>query len=350
MDSKLAFIVGTSNPSLFLSVAKQIESTLSSDTRSVMTITPRTSKDPDTKCTAILERFGNGEIHVDIGENLRGRNVYIMQTEDCKPDYSANDFLMELILTIQACKLSSAAKITAVIPNYFYARQDKKDRPRVPISSKMIANMLQGAGCDRVIVVDLHSAQITGFFDIPCDNLYAIKYLVKHLENCIIDSKRPRDDFVLVAPDLGGEKRINAYSARMSLPFVLAAKTRDHTKSSVVSKINVYGSTETKGKIGIIVDDMADTAGTMVKLIAGVKVSCGFDEIWVAVTHGVLSGPAIDRLMGCDLITKVIITNSIDRSSLKIDLPKLEIVDISDLLAKAIIAIEGNGSVSALFH
>ncbi len=269
--------------------------------------------------------------------------------EDNHPHYSANDYLMELLLVISACKLASAKQVNAIIPSYFYARQDKKDRPRVPISAKLVANQLQMAGCTRVIVADLHSAQTQGFFDIPVDNLYAIKYQLDYVENLIALGPRPRTDYVLVSPDLGGEKRINAYSLAMKIPFVLAAKTRDHTKSSVVDCINVYGSTDCKGKIGIIVDDMADTGGTLVKLVDGLKETCGLAEVWVIVTHGILSGPAVDKLNKCELITRFICTNTLERDSFKAKLPKLEVVDISELFAKAIFAVEGGGSISELF-
>jgi ribose-phosphate pyrophosphokinase len=354
MAYPVSLIVGNSNRALFASVAQHATALLENDGFVVNTILPRTSASASEPNSVVLEKFSNGEIHVDIGENLRGHTVYIMQTEDNSPAYTANDYFMELVLLISACRLASAGQINVLMPSYFYARQDKKDRPRVPISAKTIANILQGAGADRIIVVDLHSAQTQGFFDKPVDNLYAIRYLREHLEMRITESilagKRARTDYVLISPDLGGEKRIVAYSAAMQLPYVTASKTRDHTKSSVIEDLQVYGAAECNGKIGIVVDDMIDTAGTVVALM-GKLATCGFSECWVVVTHGILSGKAVDRLNGCALITRVICTNTLDRQHMSANtLRKLEIVDISKLLARAIFAIETNNSISALFE
>lgn len=345
----VTLIIGNSNPSLFEKVATHAADLLhAAGITDISIIRPRKSSDASLPNTVVLEKFSNGEIHVDIGENVRGHTVYIMQTEDNVPGYSANDYLMELILLISACKLASAKTINVMIPSYFYARQDKKDRSRVPISAKMIARMLEDAGASCIICVDLHAAQIQGFFDIPVNNLYAIRYLRQHFEKLIEASGRSRSDFVLIAPDLGCEKRISAYSSAMGLRYAIAAKTRNHTKASVVEKLTLYGAEDCEGKIGIIIDDMTDTGGTLVALVSKLE-EYKFSEFWVGVTHGILSGKAVACLGASAAITRIICTNTIDRTAMTTILPKLEIVDISELLARTIYTIETGGSISALF-
>lgn len=350
MAKEVSLIIGNSNHKLFSNVCDKVKRVLESQGLKVTIITPRKSTETSAdKSTSILEKFSNGECHVDIGPSLRGQVVYVMQTEDTTAEYTANDYFMELCLLISACKLSNAAQINAVIPNYFYARQDKKDRPHVPISASLVADMLVGAGAHRIMVCDLHSSQIQGFFTIPCDNLYAIRYLLEYVNHSIVASGVSRDKFCLVSPDLGGEKRINAWSKAMHLPFVLASKERDHTKASVVERIAVYGTLPATDCIGIIVDDMIDTAGTMVNLTNGLITKGGFREFWVIVTHGILSGPAVTRLATCPQITRIICTNTIDRTEMQTVLPKLEIVDVSELFARAIINSILDKSISELF-
>lgn len=346
----ITLIIGNSNRALFEKVATQaIELLASADIINVNVLSPIKSTDKSASNTVVVEKFSNGEIHIDIGENVRGHTVYIMQTEDNIPGYSANDYLMELILLISACKLASAKTINVMIPSYFYARQDKKDRSRVPISAKTVAHMLEDAGASCIICVDLHSAQIQGFFDIPVNNLYAIRYLRQYFEKLIELTGHPRSDFILIAPDLGCEKRISAYSRAMGLRYAIAAKTRNHTKASVVEKLTLYGAEDCEGKIGIVIDDMIDTGGTIAALIDKLE-EYKFSEFWVGVTHGILSGKAVDCLGSCKLITRVICTNTIDRTAMIDVLPKLEIVDISELLARTIYTIETAGSISALFE
>jgi len=347
MAAKVTFIVGNSNIPLFRAVAEKAVNLLMAIGSEANMLLPRKSTEKSNN-TYIVELFSNGEVHIEIDKNIRGHTVYVMQTGDGNNGFSINDNLMVTRLLISACKRANAKEVIVMTPSYFYARQDKKDRPRVPISAYDVAEIFETAGASRIIAVDLHSAQTQGFAKIPMDNLYASRYIRAYLEQLITNSRRPRDDFVLVSPDLGGEKRIRAFADAMKLPFILAAKGRDHTKASVVDHIHVYSNgIDTVGKIGIIIDDMIDTAGTILALFDSLKI-CGLSECWVAVTHGILSGPAVARLMGADLLTRVICTNTLNRSNEK--LTKLEIVDISDLLARVVYLTETDSSISALFE
>ncbi len=353
-NMSVKLIICNSNPRLFEKVAAQATTLLASRGISATTLVPIKSSVPKDKRPPhyiILEKFSNGEIHVDIGESIRGSRVYVMQTEDSTSEYTANDYLMEMVFVGQAAKLAGATVLHGIIPSYFYARQDKKDRPRVPMSAKYVAGMLEMAGFNRIVVVDLHSAQTQCFFgiDTPCDNTYAIRYIRERLEQLIAASGRSKKDFVLVAPDTGGEKRNNAYSKAMGIRAVQATKKREH-ETSTVETLVLYGMVE-GSDIGILIDDMADTFGTMEALVKELARVAGFKELWVVVTHPILSGKAIERLNNSHLITKFVCTNTIDRTAVKEMMgSRFEEVDISPLLARAILIIETGGSMSALFE
>jgi ribose-phosphate pyrophosphokinase len=335
---QIKVIIGNSNPDLFAKVVDHLKST---------TTLPVTTLDK----SAVIGKFSNGETRVDLGDNnMRGNIVYICQSEDNRPDFTVNDLFMEIVMLVDACRRADAYAINVIMPCFMYARQDKKNRPRVPISAKVVANILQAAGVDRLICVDLHSAQIGGFFDIANNNLYAAQYLHAELEECIRSTGLARDQFVLVSPDVGGAGRIQAYSSMMRLPSIVCGKQRNHAASSQVQSLHVYGDDDDiHGKIGIIVDDMIDTAGTIDALIAGLRAK-GMAECWVAVTHGILSGPALERLAGNATLTRVICTNTIDQTQHAAALgSKFRLVDVSKLLADAVREIETCGSVSALF-
>jgi ribose-phosphate pyrophosphokinase len=338
MAKQIKFIVGNSNPDLFAKVIDHLKTT---------TTLPVSTLDS----SAIIGKFSNGETRVDLGNNnMRGNIVYICQSEDNRPDYTVNDLFMEIIMLVDTCRRADAYAINVIMPCFMYARQDKKNRPRVPISAKVVANFLQGAGVDRLICIDLHSAQIGGFFDIANNNLYAAQYLHSELETCISETGLARDRFVLVSPDVGGAGRIQAYSDMMHLPSIVCGKQRNHAASSQVQSLQVYGEDDDiRGKIGIIVDDMIDTAGTIDALLKGLQAK-GMTECWVAVTHGILSGPAIVRLASNPVLTRVICTNTIDQTEHAVGLgQKFRLVDVSKLLADAVREIETCGSVSALF-
>lgn len=283
--------------------------------------------------------LSNKEDAILVGETLRDQDIYIIQT-GCGGSEKLNDYVMELLLMIHACRTASARKVTAVIPNYPYARQDRKDKSRVPISAKVMANLLQTAGCDHVITLDLHASQIQGFFSIPVDNLYAepnvLKYIQKHFPN--------KDDIMLVSPDVGGAKRVASLADKLDTMFALIHKERE--KANVVSKMTLVG--DVKGKICILVDDMADTCGTLCKA-ADLLIENGAKEVMAIVTHGVFSGDAMDKLNSSHL-KKIVCTNSMPLESAMAKCPKLEVIDISGTLSEAIRRLHNGESVSYLFN
>ena len=279
-----------------------------------------------------LTEFSDGEIYCQILENVRGKDVFIVQPT-CHP---VNKNLMELLIIIDAFKRSSASRITAVMPYYGYARQDRKDKPRVPISSKLVADLLTAAGADRVLSVDLHAGQIQGFFDIPVDHLYAAPVLIEYLKNLNVP------DVVIVSPDAGGVERARAFAKLLEVGLAIVDKRR--TGLNVAEVLNLIG--DVAGKNIIICDDMIDTAGTLVNTVSALKEK-GAEKVFACATHGVLSGRAIERLSGAPL-EKIIVTNTVSIDESK-RLPNMVVLSVAKLLGEAIKSIHEETSVSNLF-
>ncbi|KAJ9131586.1 Ribose-phosphate pyrophosphokinase 3 [Pleurostoma richardsiae] len=280
--------------------------------------------------------YSNQETSVTIGESIRDEDVFILQST---APGDINDGLMELLIMIHACKTASARRITAVIPNFPYARQDKKDKSRAPISARLIANMLQVSGCQHVITMDLHASQIQGFFNIPVDNLYAEPSVLRWIrENLKVE------DCVIVSPDAGGAKRATSLADKLDLPFALIHKERP--RPNEVGRMILVGNVS--DKIAILVDDMVDTAGTLCKAAQTVK-DHGSREVLAICTHGILSGNAISNLnQSC--LDRVVVTNTVPLGD-KVDrCPKLRVIDVSPTIAESIRRTHNGESVSYLFN
>jgi ribose-phosphate pyrophosphokinase len=280
-------------------------------------------------------RFSDGEIFVEIQENVRGRDVYVIQSTSGP----VNDTLMELLIMIDALKRASAKEITAVVPYYGYARQDRKVAPRTPISAKLVADLFAAAGATRVVSMDLHAGQIQGFFDIPFDNLFSSPVLVDYLKT----EMAGHTDLVMVSPDAGGVERARAYAKRLDASVAMIDKRR--TGPNVAQAMNVVGDVD--GKIAIILDDMIDTAGTLTEAAHAV-LDRGAKKVYAAATHGVLSGPAIERI-SASKIEKVIVTDTIPLTAEAKACKKIVQLSVADLLAEAIYRIHNYDSVSSLF-
>lgn len=282
---------------------------------------------------AKVRTFSDGEIMVEIAENVRGRDVYLVQST-CAP---CNNNLMELLVMTDALKRASAARITAVIPYFGYARQDRKVAPRTPITGKLVADLISIAGMTRVLTLDLHAGQIQGFFDIPVDNLYAAP--------AILDDIRSRfpGRTVVVSPDAGGTERARAFAKRLNAGLAIIDKRRSGPNVSEV--MHVIGDVE--GETCIIVDDMIDTAGTLCQAAGALKEK-GAREVYACATHAVLSGPALDRI-NKSCLKEVVVTNSIPLDEKAEHCPKLRVLSVAELLAEAIRRIHGDESVSSLF-
>ena len=283
---------------------------------------------------ARVGRFSDGEINVEIADNVRGRDVFLIQST-CSP---TNDHLMELLIMGDACKRASAGRITAVIPYYGYARQDRKVAPRVPITAKLVADLLSTAGMDRILTMELHAGQIQGFFDIPVDNLYSSDRLCQRAERIF-----PMKNVVVVSPDAGGVERARAFAKRLGAGLAIIDKRR--SGPNVAEVMHIIGDVE--GKTAILVDDMIDTAGTLTKAANAVAAN-GATEVFAMATHPVLSGPAVERIQDSQL-QKVVVTDSIPLSDAAASCPKIEQISIAPLLGEAIRAIHHNDSVSRLF-
>lgn len=277
-----------------------------------------------------VNRFSDGEINVNIKESVRGRDVFILQPT-CAP---ANDNLMELLIMVDAFKRSNAGTITAVIPYFGYARQDRKAAPRVPISAKLVADMIERVGIDQVITIDLHAAQIQGFFDIPVDNLYGSIIFTDHLKNKNL--KNP----IIASPDIGGVARARNYAEKLGLDLVIVDKRREKANESEV--MNIIGDVE--GKDVILVDDMVDTAGTLVKAAEVLKAR-GATSVMACCTHGVLSGPAYERIEN-GALDELIVTDTIPAKQ-KSD--KVTVLTASKIIAETIRRIYNNESVNDIF-
>jgi ribose-phosphate pyrophosphokinase len=282
---------------------------------------------------ARLQRFPDTEVSFQIDENIRGTDVFVVQPT-CTP---VDQHLVELCIMIDAFRRSSASRITAVIPYYGYARQDRKDKPRVPISAKLVANLLSAAGANRVLTMDLHKAQIQGFFDIPVDHLFAAPVIIEFLENL------KASDLTIVSPDAGGAERARAYAKRLHAELAIVDKRR--TDAGAAEVMNVIG--DVQGRTCIIQDDIIDTAGTIVKS-AQALLENGASRVIAAAVHGVLSGPAIARLEKSP-IEKVIITNTIPVKSEGESSRKIVVLSVARLLGQAIRSIHEETSVSSLF-
>jgi ribose-phosphate pyrophosphokinase len=281
-----------------------------------------------------LYTFADGENYVQIDENVRGADVFVIQPT-CPP---VNDHLMELLIMLDAFKRSSARRVTAVIPYYGYARQDRKDKPRVPITSKLVADLITAAGADRVLTLDLHAAQIQGFFNIPVDHLFAAPVIVGHLKSLDLP------DLTIVSPDAGGVERARAFAKRLGASLAIIDKRRVAANQTEV--MNIIGEVENRNVF--VVDDIIDTAGTLIHSVEAL-LKQGARSISATCTHAVLSGPAIDRINGSKL-DQVISTNSMPTADKETECRKLRTLSIAPLLGEAIKRIHHEDSVSSLFE
>jgi len=281
----------------------------------------------------VLDRFSDGEIHVHIEENVRGEDIFIIQTGS----YDANFHLMELFLMVDAFKRASAERITAVIPYYCYARQDWKDRPRVPISARLVADLLQAAGADRILTMDLHSPQIQGFFSIPVDNLVAAPVLASYIQNLKLA------ELAVVSPDAGGVGRARMFAKRLEATLAIIDKRRP--APNVAKVLHVIG--DVKDRNVVILDDMVDTGGTLVRSVEALKQD-GARRIFAACSHPVLSGNAIERIEESEM-EQLIVTNTIPLQEDKMACQKIVLLSVASLFGEAIRRINLRQSVSSLF-
>ena len=282
---------------------------------------------------ALLGRFSDGEIYFQILENVRGADVFVVQP--CA--YPVDSHLIELLLMIDAFKRASAWRITAVIPYYCYARQDRKDKPRVPISAKLVADLLETAGASRALTLDLHAPQIQGYFNVPVDHLFASPVLVDYFRKMKLSS------LTVVSPDAGGVERARGFAKKLDAPLAIVDKRRVDVDVSEV--MHLIG--DVRGRTALIVDDIIDTAGTLVKT-ADALLKEGAKQVYAACTHAVLSGPAVERLEKSG-ITEVVATDSVPLTEAARRIPKIKILSIADLLARGIRSIHEETSISELF-
>ncbi len=313
MRDKIRIFTGNSNPALAQKICSHLDVPLG---------------------TARVRNFSDGEIMIEIGENVRGRDVYIVQST-CAP---TNNNLMELLIMTDALKRASAATITAVIPYYGYARQDRKAAPRTPITAKLVADLITTAGIDRVVTTDLHAGQIQGFFNIPVDNLYAAPVILDHLKN-----RFDGQPVVMVSPDAGGTERARAFAKRLGCTLAVIDKRR--TGPNVAEVMHLIG--DVRDKIAIILDDMVDTAGTLTQAAKALKEN-GAKSVFACATHGVLSGPAIERINN-SAIEEMVLTDTISLGERENQTSKIKTLSVSELLAEAIKRIHEDESVSSLF-
>ena len=286
-------------------------------------------------CKASIRKFADDEIFVEINENIRGEDVFIIQSTS----HPANDHLMELLITIDAAKRGSAKRITAVIPYYGYARQDRKTGPRTPITAKLVANLITSAGADRVLTMDLHAGQIQGFFDIPLDNIFSAPPIIKDMKNKFSGNK----NLVISSPDVGGVVRARAFAKRMDAGLAIADKRRE--KAGVSEVMHIIGDIE--NKTCILLDDIADSAGTLCNAARGLKEN-GAREIYSYIAHGVLSGNALEKIQSSE-IKELVLTDSIFASDSIKNAKNIRHISIAPLMGEAIKRINSDSSVSALF-
>lgn len=311
---RIVLVSGTSNPTLSKKISEFLD---------VPLVNPQ------------LRRFANGEIYCEIEKNVRGADVFVMQST-CAP---VNEHLMELLIIIDALKRASANTITAVIPHYGYSRQDRKSAPRTPITAKLVADMLTVAGATRVMTMDLHAGQIQGFFNIPFDNIFAtpvlLDYITKNLD---------LSNLMAVSPDAGGVERVRFYAKKLNTDLALIDKRR--TGPNVAEAMNVIG--DVKGKDCIIFDDMIDTAGTLVQAAKALRKN-GANRIFAAATHPVFSDPAIQRIKDCVELEAILVTDTIPLCEAGKKLAKIKVVSTAEILAKSIHRTFNDDSVSSLF-
>ena len=311
--SKLKIFAGSSNPELAEKICQDLDIKLG-------------------KCD--LSRFSDGEIYLQIKDNVRGRDVFVVQTT-CTP---VDEHLMELLLMMDALRRASARRITAVLPYYGYSRQDRKDRPRVPISAKLVASLLVTAGANRVLTIDLHAAQIQGFFDIPVDHLYGRPVLVEYLKSLRLPS------LTVISPDAGGVERSRALAKRLGAPLAIIDKRREGP--NITEVMRVIGAV--RGQTCLIIDDMVDTAGTLVKGVEAL-INKGAASVYACCTHAVLSDSAVDRINDSSL-KELVVTDSIPLTPKAQACDKIRQLSVSNLLAQAIESIHNESSVSRLFR
>jgi ribose-phosphate pyrophosphokinase len=280
-----------------------------------------------------VKTFSDGEIHLQVQENVRGADCFVVQPTCTPVDHN----LMELLLMMDALKRASAARITAVLPYYGYARQDRKDRPRMPISARLVANLIQTSGADRVLALDLHAAQIQGFFDVPVDHLFAAPVMIEYFDAI------GRRDMTVVSPDAGGVERARAFAKRLNSPLAIIDKRR--TDVNVAEVMHIIGDVE--GCHCLIVDDLIDTAGTLVKA-AEALLEKGAESVTACATHAVLSGDAVERIEASRIL-EVVVTNSIPLTDEASRCSRIKTLSVAPLLARAIQSIHEDGSVSTLF-
>jgi ribose-phosphate pyrophosphokinase len=314
MPKEIRLLTGNSNKSLAEEVAEYLRISIS-----------------DTLC----KRFSDGEIHIKINENVRGHDTFVLQSTSTP----VNDNMIELLLIIDALKRASAGRITAVIPYYGYARQDRKAEPRVPISSKLMADLIEVAGANRVLTIDLHAGQIQGFFNIPVDHLYATPVLLDYVKN-----NYSNGEIVVVSPDAGGVERARAFANRLPKSTIAIIDKRREV-ANVCTVMNVIG--DVRGRDTLILDDMIDTAGTTVQAAEVLKKN-GARRVYAACTHPVLSGPAIERING-SVLEEVIVTNTIPLDGKIAQCPKLRVLSVKYLLGESIERIHEETSISSLF-
>ena len=310
----MKILSGTSNPRLSKEISKKLKSKL---------------------INTNIKRFADGEIYIEINENIRGNSVFVIQSTS----NPANDNIMELLLCIDALRRSSAKNITAVIPYFGYARQDRKVAPRTSISAKVVSNLITNAGANRIVTVDLHAGQIQGFFDIPVDNLFTTPLFARYIKK-----KFKSKNLVCVSPDVGGVQRTRGLATKIKADLAIIDKRRPAPGKSQV--MNIIG--EVKGKNCIIVDDIIDSGGTIVNAVDALK-KAGAVEVYVFITHAVLSGEAVSKIQKSK-IKKLIITDSIDNTAKIKNNSKIEVLSIAQLMAEAIKRISNSTSVSDLFN
>jgi ribose-phosphate pyrophosphokinase len=309
----LAVFTGNANPKLAAKICGQLNVSLTD---------------------VLVSQFSEGEIRVEIKENIRGKDVFIIQPT-CPP---ANNNLMELLILIDAARRASADRITAVLPYYGYARQDRKDQPRVPITAKLVANLIVAAGATRVLTMDLHANQIQGFFDIPVDHLYGINVL------CDYFNSKKLKNLVVVSPDVGGIKMARAYAKQLGAGLAIVDKRRNGPDSTSV--MHILGNV--KGKNAVLVDDICATAGSLVEAVGALQKK-GIRDAYAAISHGILSGNAIERLQKCTALKELVVTDSIPLPKAK-QIAKIKVVSVDSLLAEAIRRIHDEESISCLFN
>ena len=286
---------------------------------------------------ARVERFNDGEIFVEVFENVRGEDMFIIQPTS----NPANDNLMELLIMADALRRSSARRVTAVLPYFGYARQDRRTKARTPITAKLVANMMVGTGIERILTMDLHAAQIQGFFDIPVDNLYASPVFALDIKDAFKDQM---EDLLIISPDVGGVARARELAKRLNAPLAIVDKRRE--KAGEVSEMTVIG--DVSGKTCLIVDDICDTAGTLCKA-AEVLLENGAKEVHAYISHGVMSGPAVERVTN-SVMKSLVITDTIQPTEAVKKAPNIRIVPTAPMFAQAILNIWNGTSVSSLFE